>query len=195
MLNITKATNEALRDVINSRKEVGQFDPKQLEPLFSVISYINSKELVPSINGFGLSEYRIDSRLSCLVWPESVKFESDCNHEDLLIRVSADEPRDVDPSKFERAQLYMFGRLKAKLNLDKTLADVRNKTTLSSEITGNVITRKGLRYQGDIHTLYPLNVDNLFNEFFYNYTADYSSYDAQVKRALAVAMMNLVESL
>lgn len=195
MLNITVETNRALRDAINSNKEVGQFDPKKLKPLFDVISYINSVELVSLINGFGLNQYRIDSRLACLVWPESVKFESDCNHSDLLIRANAVEPKDVSPTEFEQAQLYLFGRLKANINLDKTLADVRNKATLCPDLTKNIITNKGLKYEVDTRVVLPLDIDCLFNDFYYNYTADYASYEAQVKRALAVAMMNLVNSI
>lgn len=194
MLELSKLVSIGFDELIKTLKKTSQYDYRFVKPFFDVINFVNGQEQVPLINGYALSQFHIDSRLSSVVWPESVKFEQDLNHPDLLYRSACDMPV-VTPQEFERAQMYLLGRFKVDAKLDKSLQDVRVRTTLSSELTHNCLTEDGIVYNAQVRCILPLKVEDLLCEYSYSYINKDDMFKAQVERAVSVAVENIIKAL
>lgn len=132
----------ALKVIEANKNSSHRMNDKTMETFLSVINYVNDKTEISLINGYGLAEFKLDTRLAVLLKPLDVTYNGGYRAPSLLddknVQVDSKEKDEegnfkkvskfpepkVTPSEFQMAQDDMFSCFKnAKPEYSKSLAD------------------------------------------------------------------------
>lgn len=153
---ITKET--ALKVIEANKNSSHRMDSKTIENFLDVINYVNDKTELSLINGYGLAEFKLDSRLASLLKPLDVTYNGGYRAPSLLddknVKVCSNkkneagesekvdkypEPK-VTPSQFQMAQDDLFSCFKnAKPDYSKSLSD-RSRYSMEQALNAYFIT-------------------------------------------------------